>query len=91
MQKKTITKTGMSYINSPTTDLYGTLNLWVTQNLYLPVIAKYTVDIHRGDRSELLLYFSCDSTKRWQSDKANHGRYVRNMQICMYVTINIHT
>ena len=62
MQKKTITKTGISYLNSPTTDSYGTLNLWVTRNLYLPVIAKYTVDIHRGDRSELLLYFSCENS-----------------------------
>ena len=54
MQKKTITKTGISYLNSPTTDF---LNLWVTRNLYLPVIAKYTVDIHRGDRSELYYIF----------------------------------
>ena len=75
MQKKTITKTGMSYMNSPTTDSYGTLNLWVTRNLYLPVIAKYTVDIHHGDRSELLLYFSCEFSQlfisikvtKWQS------------------------
>ena len=59
IRKKTISKTGMSYLNSPTTELYGTLNLWVTRYLYLPVIAKYTVDIHRGDRSELSLYFSC--------------------------------
>ena len=59
IRKKTISKTGISYLNSPTTELYGALNLWVTRYLYLPVIAKYTVDIHRGDRSELLLYFSC--------------------------------
>ena len=55
MQKKTITKTGMSYMNSPTTELYGALNLWVMRNLF----AKYTVDIHRGDRSKFSLYFSC--------------------------------
>ena len=51
IRKKTISKTGIWYLNSPTTELYGALNLWVTRCLYLPVIAIYTVDIHRGDRS----------------------------------------